>query len=265
MNQWQSLFESHSRPVTWLYSAAIAAAELLIVTGNFIPGVLAHAVLLVVLLTHYLVVSLLHKRATAARQQTAQVVPALALVPFLRLLSLTTPTEPLPVWGWFLLANILVLGCTLLLTRALGYHWAEIGLRQGEWKNQVLVALTGPPLALIVYLLAQWTNAVQGPARLDLLVIILLSVTLFIVGSVETVVLRGLIQLTTGSLLLPTILFGVLLLGTRSPILIVSLMLCSYFLGWCIQQTGRIWGAIVASGIISAGVVVLLPVLLSQF
>ena len=229
------------------YVAAIALAE---ATGVFVAataGVVSHAILAFALLTHAHV---------AAQAPYRRLLPALALVPLLRILSLAMPIKFVPEIYWYALIGLPLLVGIGLAARAANLSREQIGLRLGAWPAHLLVAASGLPLglaaaALLPPVAAPSAGGVEIAAGV---------VMLALAGFAEELLFRGVLMravrdlLGRDDLLLSTFLFAVVYLGTRSVEYILFAALVGLFFGWCARKTGAIWGVALAHGLISVGV-----------
>ena len=249
-----------------VYVGAIVAVEIVLVFFNTAAGLIGHAVLVALLLGQFLLNSWGTTPATVGTStsyHTARALPALALVPLLRLLSLVMPFGALPVWSWYLLVGVPLFLATVLLARAMHYSWADLGLRRVPWVTQLLIALSGPPLGLITYLLVrpeprdllgrQPTFAALGGA---------IGALLF-AGLAEEVLFRGLLQRATRNIVWVTILYGALYIGALSPGLLLIMTVVGGYFSWCVARTGGIWGVALANGTLAASALVICPLLFS--
>ena len=230
------------------YVAAIALAE---ATGVFVAataGVVSHAILAFALLTHAHV---------AGQAPYRRLLPALALVPLLRILSLTMPIKYVPQIYWYALVGVPLLVAIGLAARAANLSRDQIGLRLGAWRAQLLVAASGVPLGLAAAYLAP--EAPARPAAGAGMAVHIVILVLF-TGFAEELLFRGVLMravrdlLDRDDLLFSTFLFAVVYLGTLSVEYILFVALVGLFFGWCARKTGAIWGVALAHGLISVGV-----------
>lgn len=266
MNRWSTRPASVMHIAVPLYVVAIVAAEITLVFFDTTAGLIGHAALILLLLSHFLIGSWGTSPAavaTSAPYQALRVLPALALVPLLRLLSIVMPFSALPVWGWYPLVGGTILLATALTARALHYSWADLGLQRAQWVTQLLIALSGPPLGLMTYLLVKPDTYNLVGSRSSPTDIAAAIVALLFAGLVEESLFRGLLQRATGGIVWGSLLYGALYLGTLSPGLLLIMTLAGSFFSWCAARTGAIWGVILANGTLAATALVIWPLLLS--
>src|SRR5262245_42070319 len=77
-----------------VYLVAVGSAEVTGIVLGIVPSAIFHAILLVVLLSHY---------ALSEQAAYRPMLPMLALCPFLRILSLTVPTKLVPQIYWYVM------------------------------------------------------------------------------------------------------------------------------------------------------------------
>lgn len=243
--------------VTVGYVLAIVAAEALVASWGAAQGVLVHIVLLFMLVSHF---------GMTYPKPYATMLPALVLVPVLRILSFAMPIDRIPELYWYPLIALPLLAAATLAVLLLDVSPREFGLWPGRLPVQLLIALSGLPLAIVAYAFFQPLSPLLITDTLELSAAFLIFFVF--VGITEEVVFRGVIQsalthsMGTWALLLTALLFASAYAGTLSPLYILFMGIVGLWLGWCRQQSGSIWGVCLAHGILSAGAWVVLPYLL---
>jgi membrane protease YdiL (CAAX protease family) len=238
------------------YLLAIVAAEALTALLHPAIGVLCHVFLLIVLLAH-----------SAWRPEAAHrpVLPALALLPILRILSVVMPIRGVDPIFWHLLIGVPLAVATFLALRAIGFSWADIGLGPG-WAApwwQLVIALSAVPLSLAGYLIIR-PEFPQAGAPLMTLIGGALVLTFFS-GFLEELIFRGVIQHAAGDALggsgifYSSLAFAAVYIGSLSPAYIIFIGLVGLFFGWCVQRTGSIWGVALAHSWLNIGLLLVWP------
>ena len=192
---------------------------------------------------------------------------SLSLVPLLRLFSLTFPLRQVPQIYWYVLAGFPLLLALGYAARSLHLSWSWLGF-QGitNWLFQVLFTLVGVPLSLVAYLILR-PAPLEGIADPAVFVAGALILTLFSAAP-EELIFRGMLLESSarlfgrGSLLLTSLLFACLYLGSLSPAFILFMGLVGFLFGWWTQKTGSIWGAIGAHALLDIGLILFLPAVL---
>ncbi len=250
------------------YIAAIAGAEAVTVFLGTVPGMIGHGIVLMLLLSHFIVLSPASSRddsRTAGAAQLGQAMPVLSLFPLLRILSLALPISFIPEIYWHALVGVPLLIAIALTARLLGWSPSDAGLNSRAWPWQLLIALTGIPLSFAAYV-------AMGPAPLtpplttrDTLIgaIILIIFS----GAIEEILFRGLLQRVTTEIFgtwgiaWASVLFAVMYLGSHSAPVVALMGLIGLFFGWSVERTGSTWGVILAHGIMLIGISYALPYL----
>lgn len=245
--------------VVSLYGVAIAVAEACFAFVDVVAGTLADAVLVVVLLNHYIVAR------RESRGPAVDVLLALSLVPLLRVLSVTMTVEEVPeVYRYG------VVGAAVLLAVVLAARLMEapslIGLLQTRSWQQVPVALSGVPLGLAAYAIARPDPLFEGIDWAQMLAgsVILLVFT----GFTEELMFRGLLQGTLslaygrGGVLFGSLLYAVVYLGA-TPVMYVGFM-AALGLGFAavVERTGSLVGVGIAHGLLNVGLILVWPAVL---
>ncbi len=226
-------------------------------------GILCHAVLLLALLNHYAVG--VRKLSTKESDEGAQVdhswssLPMLALIPVLRIASVTTPDSHASPIFWYALVTLpLALG-VIMTCRLVGVRPTDVGLR---WTPaQPGIALSGVPLAFIAFELGPASPVVTSA---DWRYLVVGSLVLLLLGSLEEVVYRGLIQRSMcqlfglGGIILPAVLSAAAATGSGSRWFVASSGAVAIVFGLLVHRTGSIIGVALAHGVVNVFALVLL-------
>jgi membrane protease YdiL (CAAX protease family) len=240
--------------VVVLYTVAIVGAEGVAVVGGVAAGIVCDAVLLGLLWTHYVLASHGGVRSLVPAQPLPRALLALALLPLLRILSVTMPVNVLPQISWYALIGVPLLLGAVLTARVLDLSASRVGLRgQGWWPGQALIALSGLPLAVIALALLKAEPLIArtdvGPVLVDALIL------LIFVGFTEELVFRGVLQQVAvdvfgrAGLLWSSALFAFMHLGSLAPSYVLFMLLVGLFFAWCVERTGALWGVAAAHGV----------------
>jgi membrane protease YdiL (CAAX protease family) len=239
-----------------IYIAAIAGAEAIGVFIGVVPGALCQAILTLTLLSHYVLMD---------RAPYRRILPVLALAPLLRLLSLTMPIRHLSQIYWYALVGTPLLIAAALTARLLDLSKTCLGLRTWSWRPQILIASSGLPLSMAAFLLLRPEAPI---ARLDWREMAIGSLILIVfTGFTEEILFRGMLQqvaneaLGQAGILCSSILFAVMYIGSLSLSYVLFIGLVGLFFGWCVNQTGSIWGVVLAHSMLSIGMMLVWPFL----
>lgn len=238
---------------TGAYVLAIAGAEVLGLAVDARVGAIGHAVVLFALLNHRLL----------ARGPLADVLVALALVPLLRLLSVTIGFDVSEIYQYGLVGAPLLLGIAAA-ARAIDSPALWANLRSWSWL-QLPVALSGVPLGLCAYLIARPDPIDEGTWRRTVAVIALVFV---FSGVTEELLFRWILQqslvgvLGAAAPLGSSLLFALVYLGTRPATFAVFIAAVGLAFGVVVARTRSVLGVAIAHGLLMVGAVVLWPDLL---
>ena len=230
-----------SAPRNWLlvYGSLIVLAEAIIVLVNVAAGVLLQAAILIVVVSHH----------AFARSPRDPVLPVLALVPLIRLLSIAMPIPGAASISTYVLVGVPALFGTLLAARAIGATRSDLGLgRPGSLTKTATIALIGLPLGLV----ARSVGGVSPMAIGDAHPVLFLVIVTLCVVLLEELVFRGLLQraATTRSRLLgivtPNVLYAAMYFGSGSAAAVLFMGLTGSLFGWVVSRSGSLWGVIAA-------------------
>ena len=245
------------------YLAAIAGAELLTSFVNAEAGMAVHAVLLLVLLNHSMVLGPLPVPPQTSFEPSRGLVPLLALLPLARLLSLTMPTRGLAPVFWFLLIGVPLLTGVVLIARYI--HFSPVDARIWGWSlQQGLIGATGIPLGIIAYVAFHPVPVVKSHELPYL--IIGAGILLVFLGLLEELIFRALLQPYLCSLygasrgvLITAAMCAVLSSGSRSPVTMLFTFVVALCYGWVVQTNHSIMGVAISHGVIGILTVLVLP------
>ena len=241
------------------YLGALVMAELTLLTSGLVAGAIAHAILMVALVAHYV---------AAPRVAYRRLLLALALPSLMRLVGLSVPIAGASPLLWIVAAGVPALLAALLCARAIGavpssmLRWPGRGLGA-----QVAVAAGGVMHGLLAFL-------VLRPAPIvDPTVVGFLSAAVglgLFAAFTEELVFRGILQplaaeilaSRSAGLLVSTTVFTVMYLGSLSLPFIVLMFAIGLFFGWIVQEGGSLWGVIGAHALLSVGLLTVWPFLL---
>ncbi len=145
-----------------IYLLAITAAEAVTVFVQPVWGIVCHAIVLVAVIVH---------SALASDSRYRHLVLSLALVPLVRIISLSMPLVDIPQIWWYPILYVPLLAAAIVVMRILGQKAREVGLNFGSLPVQLAVGLSGllfgvaeyfilvrlPPEPLIKPLIAELT------------------------------------------------------------------------------------------------------------
>lgn len=243
-------------PLTVLlgYLVAISVAELLTTFTNARAGLMLHGMILAMLILH---------AALTWDRPIHTVLVTLIFAPLIRMVSLSLPLFPFPLFTWYGIISLPLFVTAALTSRLLGVRWADLGVSLRGLGWQIPIALTGLVLGYVEYrilkpqaLVATFTwQAIWLPA-----LILLISTGFF-----EELVFRGLMQSTAMRVLgrfgLPFIalVFAALHIGYKSLLDVVFVFAVGLFFGWIVLKTRSIVGVTLAHGLTNITLFLIMP------
>ena len=242
---------------TLVYLLAVTAAEVITVAIEPVWGVVCHIIILVALILH---------SALAGKRVYQQLFLSLALVPLVRIISLSMPLANIPQVWWYPIVYAPLLIAALQVVRLLGFSLEQIGLNFKRISIQLAVALAGFVFGVGEYFIlteeAQATNLVLQENWL-LAAFLLLACT----GFVEELIFRGVLQhsaveaLGWRGIIYVSLLFAVVHLIHQSLLDIAFVFVIALFFGWVVKKTGSLFGVTLSHGIANIVLFLVAPLL----
>lgn len=226
------------------YLLVIVIAEFITVLVQPLWGVVVHAVLLAVLILH---------SALSREHLYRQLFLSLALVPLVRILSLSLPLVNIPRLWWEPIIYAPLLIAAIEAARILGYKLSDLGLNVRIPWLQAAVMLTGLGFGFTEYFILRPEPRIPSLtlAEFWLPALILLTTT----GFVEEFIFRGVMQRaavrTFGrwGIVYVSLLFAVLHMGYLSWIDVTFVFVVALFFGWVVNKTGSLLGVTLSHGL----------------
>jgi hypothetical protein len=190
------------------------------------------------------------------RPDEARFASAVALLPLMRILSFVVPLPRADLAFSYGLTNLSILVAIILCMWRLRLRPSDVGLRvRINWLYQILIALSGPAIAVVTALGFKITWRNTGlPA----------SPSLALIGAlcfgavVEEALYRGLMQRIAVQMLgaiglgLMLVIYTVMSLGTPSIALILLNVVTGAWWIFCTSRTRGLWGAVVGHALFIA-------------
>ncbi len=227
------------------YLLLITIAEVVTVTINPAWGIVSHILLLTVLIVH---------SAMPTRETTQPLLLSLALIPLIRIISLSMPLADIPQIWWYSIIYTPLIVASFQVMRLLGFKREQIGLAIKRIAPQIGIGITGVFFGVGEYFIlteeAEITSLVLKETWL-LSAFMLLVFT----GFVEELIFRGVLQHTAvralgwRGIIYVSLLFAVVHLIHNSIIDLVFVFIVALFFGWAVKKTGSLLGVTLSHGI----------------
>lgn len=228
-----------------VYLLAVTIAEVITTLIQPVWGIACYIIILVALILH---------SALSRRQTRQQLLLSLALVPLVRIISLSMPLAKIPQILWYPIIYAPLLVAAFEVVRLLGYKLQEIGLSFKGIPVQLAVALTGLVFGVVEYFVlteeAEATALILQETRI-LAAFLLLACT----GFGEEVIFRGVLQRSAVAafgwwgVAYVSLLFAIVHLIHHSVVDIALVFVIALFFGWVVKKTGSLLGVTLSHGI----------------
>lgn len=246
--------------VVGAYSVAITVAELVGMVGGVIPGTILDAALVPILLSHF---------TLGVRTSHRKLLPVLALIAMLRVLSVAAVVPGLPIVTWYVTVGGALLIGEALTIRLTDEPWRRLNLAFRRPRLDLGIAAIGIPAGFIGYLLLRPQPLLLGAGPAETLAGILALVVF--AAFAEELLFRGLLQSTAietfGSrrqgLVYSATMSCVMYLGSGSLLYTIAVGAFGLLLGTIILRGGSVWGATASRGLALVGMAFVWPVLLA--
>jgi len=243
------------------YSVAIGVGEVVGALGWVIPGAMLDAALVPILLGHFVWVE---------RTPHRKLLPVLALVAMLRVLSIAAVVPRLPVVTWYVTVGSALLIGEILTIRLVEEPWERLNLALRRPVLDLAIAAIGIPAGLIGYLVLRPQPLMPGAGPLQIAagVVVLVVFAAF----TEELLFRGLLQ----SIAIETFgiwrlgmayaagMSGVMYLGSGSLPYTIGVGVYGLILGATILRGGSLWGAIASHGLALVGMAFVWPIVVGS-
>lgn len=238
-----------------IYLLAITTAEVITtftIEVQPVWGIACHFVILVATLLH---------PAIASEYRYRRLILSLALVPLIRIISLSVPLADIPLIWLYPIIYIPLLATALAVMRILGYRARDVGLTLRRFPVQLAVGLSGLLFGIAEYFILKQVlkQILEMEPLIDSLSWseIWLPALIFLVctGFGEEFIFRGVLQKTGTEafgwrgLIYISLLFAVLHMGFRSWLDVVFVFAVALFFGWVVKKTGSLVGVTLSHGI----------------
>lgn len=240
-----------------IYLLVITAAETVTVFFDPLWGILSHLAILVALIL---------QSALAGEHPHRQLILSLALVPLVRVMSLSMPLSGIPQIWWYPIIYAPLVVAAIIVMRLIGYKAKDVGLTVRLLPIQLAIMLVGVLLAVAEYFILTPEPLVSEFTWQEIWLPALLL--LVCTGFTEEFIFRGVLQRTAveafkgWGIVYVSFLFAILHMGFLSWIDVVFVFVVALFFGWLVKRTGSLLGVTLAHGLTNIGLYLVVPFLL---
>lgn len=245
------------------YLAVAVAAEVALPFNPMITALIDSAVLVLVL-SHF---GWAQRSPLAIGEPGIRLLPAVALLPLLRVLSITMPVPELSPIVWLALAAGPLLFAVVSTARLTDIDVREIGIGvipRDAWSG-VLIAASIP-----VGILLGWLQPSFLAIDRDAALAVGLAAATLVAGSAiaEELVFRGILQPLMGraigpiAIVLTAGVYGATYLGSQSLAVAGIMALVGLAYGWVVARSGSLWGPLLGHSALILAAIFLAPIVL---
>jgi membrane protease YdiL (CAAX protease family) len=240
------------------YTGAIIFAEVAGAAGFVIQGAVLQAALVPILLAHFVANERTHYR---------KLLPVLALIAMLRVLSVAAAVPRLPMVTWYVTVGGALLIAEILATRLVDEPWERLSFALRRPVLDVALTAVGIPAGFIGFLLLRPEPLIPHAGPLVVLVGI---VSLVIFGAfTEEFLFRGLLQsvaidtfgISRLGVVYAATIGAVMYLGSGSLPYTLAIGVYGLLLGTAIAHGGSVWGATASHSLALVGMAFVWPAL----
>ena len=248
----------------WIgYLAASLCAEIVLPFAPIATGIV-DALVLVAALSHF---GWAQRSPLAIGDPPTRLLPAVALLPLLRLLSLTMPVPEFPTFIWLALAGAPLVLAIIVAARLTSMDILEVGLARisRSWQSGALVLMGVPAGLALAWLQEPSFSSTDTPAGA-------FAIALVAVGFAaipEELIFRGLLQplmsQTVGrsAVVIAALASGLTYAGSRSPGVMALMFGVGILYGWEVWRTNSIWAPIIGHSLLLVVGIFVAPALLT--
>ncbi|HMK53205.1 MAG TPA: tetratricopeptide repeat protein [Methanobacteriaceae archaeon] len=212
----------------------------------------------------FILFALLASSSLSKSYALSNLLRSMIVLPLIRLVSLTIPILEQNSLYLFPIISVALFSSAIVLIKNQGLNRKNVGLVWGNIPLQLLIALTGPVLGAVEYLILRPSPLVPAFSIETLILggfIIIIST-----GFAEELLFRGLIQQNAEKvmgafygLLYTSIIFTAMHIGWQSPIDILFVFGVSMFYGYLFQSTRSLFGISLSHGLANTFLFLVMP------
>lgn len=251
-----------------VYLLAITFAEAIVILLEPVTGIVTASIIGIACHTAILVTAIIDA-ALINKYFSERLILSLALIPLIRIISLSLPLAGISRIWQFPVIYLPLLAAAIVLVRLLGYKPKDIGIRFGFLPVQLMIGLIGIGLGIVEYLILApeplVTELTWQTAWLPALVLLLAT------GFVEEFIFRGVLQKTATEafggwgIVYISYMFAILHIGwirAESPLALFDVVFVfgvALLFGWIVKKTGSLLGVTLSHGITNIMLFIVAP------
>ena len=246
----------------WAGYLAVAVAAEIVLPFNPMVTALIDSAVLVVVLSHF---GWAQRSPLAIGEPGIRLLPAVALLPLLRVLSITMPVPELSPIVWLALAAGPLLFAVISTARLTDIDVREIGIGivPRDVLSGLLVAASIPVGIVLGWLQPSFVSIDRETA-----VAVALAAATLVAGSAiaEELVFRGILQPLMGraigplAIVLTAGVYGATYLGSQSLAVAGIMALVGLAYGYVVARTGSLWGPLIGHSALILAAIFLAPI-----
>lgn len=237
-----------------VYLILIFIMEVIGYSVGVIYGSLGNALLVFVAINH---------SVWARKTPLQSILPALALIPFLRLLSVVLPVPGWPPQIVYVLVAVPMLFTIGMIMHSYDISLVTLGLRNSSWRSQLLIATSGVPLGLFGFFILRPAPLfkISNPFVLG----ISLLVILLFISFLEEIIFRGVflqavVQVNENfAVLSSSMLYGIYHIGSQSLGYTLFMGFVGLLFAYFVIRSRSLWGVVIANFFLTVGMGMLWP------
>jgi len=249
------------------YLLAITVAEAIVIILEPVLGLVTASIIGIICHVVILIVTIID--AALIDKYYGRLVLSLAIVPLVRIISLSLPLAEIPRIWQYPIVYIPLLAAAIVLARILEYKPRDLGISFGFVPLQLAIGVLGVGIGVVEYLILE-----QEPLVAELTwqaVWLPALVLLLATGFVEEFIFRGVLQraameaLGGWGIVYVSYIFAVLHIGwirvdtQFASLEIVLVFVIALFFGWLVKKTGSLLGVTLAHGITNIMLFIVAP------
>ena len=244
--------------IVLIYLLALVVAQVVTAEHNLELGFVMYTGIFLAMLFH---------SASLKDEKFAYLLMSMMALPILGMVGLSMPIKVVGNLTWFLAAAVFILGASYAIIKVQELKPEDVGLKLGDPKVQILIALSGVLLGGLEYLILKPDPLI--PHFTLRWVLIGSSILIISTGITEELLFRGIIQGNAEKvfgnaygLLFASLVFTSMHIIWKSIPDMIFIFAVALFYGYAFQKTRSIYGVMFSHGLANTFLLLVLPFLL---